>query len=101
MQIFDVLRMQISPFEGRRQEEYLNPEFTSFQIMKCAPISSVSRKIGSKNMDFLKFHNWSTNVMLNNNANFYKITFINFFISINYGLSRLLVILQNPNKLIY
>jgi hypothetical protein len=38
MQIFDALGMQISPFEGRRQEEYLNPKITSFQIMKCASI---------------------------------------------------------------
>jgi hypothetical protein len=38
MQIFDVLGMQISPFEVRKQEEYLNPKLTSFQIMKCASI---------------------------------------------------------------
>ncbi len=38
MQIFDVLIMQISPFEGKRQEEYLNPKLTSFQIMTCTPI---------------------------------------------------------------
>jgi hypothetical protein len=38
MRIFDVLEMQISPFEGERQEEYLNPKLTSFQIMTCAPI---------------------------------------------------------------
>jgi hypothetical protein len=38
MQIFDVLGMQISPFEGKRQEEYSNPKLTSFQIMKCASI---------------------------------------------------------------
>jgi hypothetical protein len=34
MQIFDGLGMQISPFEGRKQEEYLNPKLISFQIMK-------------------------------------------------------------------
>jgi hypothetical protein len=33
MQIFDVLGMQIGPFEGWRQDEYLNPKLTSFQIM--------------------------------------------------------------------
>jgi len=38
LQIFDVLRMQISPFKGRRQEEYLNPKPISFQIMKCVLI---------------------------------------------------------------
>ncbi len=38
MQIFNVLGMQISPFEGRRQEEYLNPKLTSFQIKTCAMI---------------------------------------------------------------
>jgi len=38
MQVFDVLGMQISPFEGREQEEYLNPKLTSFQIMTCVPI---------------------------------------------------------------
>jgi len=34
MQIFDGLRMQISPFEGRKQKEYLNLKLISFQIMK-------------------------------------------------------------------
>ncbi len=57
MRIFDVLEMQISPFEGERQEEYLNPKLTSFQIMTCAPIWSIRGKVGSKNMDFLKFYN--------------------------------------------
>jgi hypothetical protein len=55
MQLFDVLGMQISPFEGRRQEEYLNPKLTSFQIMTCVSIWLARGKIGSKNMDFLKF----------------------------------------------
>jgi hypothetical protein len=30
MQIFDVLGMQISPFESKKQDEYLNPKLTSF-----------------------------------------------------------------------
>ncbi len=38
MQIFDVLGMKFTPFEGKRQEEYLNPKLTSFQIVTCAPI---------------------------------------------------------------
>ncbi len=38
MQIFDVLGMQISPFESRKQEEYLNPILTNFQIMTKFPI---------------------------------------------------------------
>jgi hypothetical protein len=38
MQIFDVLGMQISPFEGRRQKKYLNPKLTSFQIITCVSI---------------------------------------------------------------
>jgi hypothetical protein len=38
MQIFDILGMQINPFESRRQEEYLNPKLTSSQIMKFALI---------------------------------------------------------------
>jgi hypothetical protein len=38
MQIFDVLGMKINPFESRRQEEYLDPKLTSFQIMTCAPV---------------------------------------------------------------
>ncbi len=38
MQIFYVLGMKISPFESKRQEEYLNPRLTSFQTMTCAPI---------------------------------------------------------------
>jgi len=29
-QIFDVLGMQISPFESRRREKYLNPKLKSF-----------------------------------------------------------------------
>jgi hypothetical protein len=37
MQLFDVLGTQISPFEFRRQEEYLNPKLTTFQIT-CVPI---------------------------------------------------------------
>jgi hypothetical protein len=55
MQNFDVLEMQINPFEGRRQEEYLSLKLISFQIMTCAPIWSIKGKVGSKNMDFLKF----------------------------------------------
>jgi hypothetical protein len=39
--------------------------------------------------------------MLGNNAIFYKTTFINFSILINYGIFRILVISQNPNKLKY
>jgi hypothetical protein len=38
MQTFDVLGMQISPFECRRQQEYLNLKLTSFQIMTCVLI---------------------------------------------------------------
>jgi hypothetical protein len=38
MQICDVLRMQINPFESRRQEEYLNLILTSFQTMTNVPI---------------------------------------------------------------
>jgi hypothetical protein len=38
MKNFDVLRMQISPFESRSQEKYLNPKLTSFQIMTRVPI---------------------------------------------------------------
>jgi hypothetical protein len=38
MQKIDVLGMQISPFGCRRQEKYLNPKLTSFQIMKYASI---------------------------------------------------------------
>jgi hypothetical protein len=38
MQIFDVLGMQIGPFESRRQEEYLTLKLTSFQIMTHTPI---------------------------------------------------------------
>jgi hypothetical protein len=34
----DVLGMQISAFESREQEEYLNPIVTSFQIMTNVPI---------------------------------------------------------------
>jgi len=30
MQIFNVLGMQISPFEGWSQDEYLDPKLTSF-----------------------------------------------------------------------
>jgi hypothetical protein len=37
--------------------------------------------------------------MLGNNAIFYKTTFIKFSISISYGLFKLMVILENPNKL--
>ncbi len=58
MQKIDVLGMQISPFGCRRQEKYLNPKLTSFQIMKYASIWSIKGKVGSKNMDFLKFWNW-------------------------------------------
>jgi hypothetical protein len=50
--------MKINLFEGRRQEEYLNPKFPSFQIMTRAPILSTRGKVGSENMDFLKFYNW-------------------------------------------
>jgi len=39
--------------------------------------------------------------MLGNNVIFYKRTFIKFSISRNYGLFKLLVILQNRNKLKY
>jgi hypothetical protein len=39
--------------------------------------------------------------MLGSNVTFYKTTFIKFSISISYELSKLLVILQNPNKLKY
>jgi hypothetical protein len=39
--------------------------------------------------------------MLGSNVTFYKQMFIKFFISINYGLFKLLVILQNPTKLKY
>jgi hypothetical protein len=38
MQVCDVLGMQISPFECRKQEEYLNPILISFQIMTNVPI---------------------------------------------------------------
>ncbi len=38
MQIVDVLGMKISPFESRKQEKYISPKLTSFQIMKCVPI---------------------------------------------------------------
>jgi hypothetical protein len=58
MQIFDILGTQISPFESREQEEYLDPKLTSFQVMTCASILSIRGKVGSKNMDFLKFYNW-------------------------------------------
>jgi hypothetical protein len=92
--------MQISPFEGRRQEEYLNLKLTSFQIMACVSIWLTRGKVGSKNMDFLKFYNGQI-VMLGSNVIFYKTTFIIFSISQNYGLLELLVILQNPNKLKY
>jgi hypothetical protein len=37
--------------------------------------------------------------MLGSNVTFYNTTFIRFSISINDGLSKLLVILLNPNKL--
>ncbi len=57
MQIFDILGMQINPFESRRQEEYLNPKLTSSQIMKFALIWSIRGRVGSKNMDFLKIYN--------------------------------------------
>ncbi len=96
MWIFDVLGMQINPFEVRRQEEYLNPNLTSFQIMTCAPIWSAKGKLEMKTWIFWNFiigrcHGTS-------NVTFYKTTFIKFSISISYGLSNLLVILQNPNK---
>jgi len=58
MGIFDVLGMQNSPFESKRQEEYLIPKFTSFQIMIGASITSTRGKIKSKNIGFLKFYNW-------------------------------------------
>ncbi len=38
MQIFDVLGMQISQFEGKKQEEYLNPKLINFKIMTCVLI---------------------------------------------------------------
>jgi hypothetical protein len=38
MKKFDVLRMQINPFESRRQEKNPNPKLTSFQIMTHVPI---------------------------------------------------------------
>ncbi len=56
--MFDVLGIQINPFEGRGQKEYLNPKLTGFQIMTCALIWSTRGKVGSKNMDFSKFYNW-------------------------------------------
>jgi hypothetical protein len=101
MWIFDVLGMQISPFESRRWKEYLNLKLTIFQIMTCAPIWLVRGKVRSKNMGFLKFYIIFANVMLGSNVTFYKKMFIKFFISINYGVLKLLVILQNPNKLKY
>jgi hypothetical protein len=55
MKIFDVLGMKINPFEGRKQEEYLNPKLTSFQIMTCVLIWSAREKVGSKNIDFWIF----------------------------------------------
>jgi hypothetical protein len=57
MGIFDVLGMQNGPFENKRQEEYLNPKLTSFQVMIHAPISLARGKIRSKNIGFLKFYN--------------------------------------------
>jgi hypothetical protein len=38
MPIFDVLAMQIRPFESRRQEKHLNAKLKSFQIMTHVPI---------------------------------------------------------------
>ncbi len=58
MGVFDVLGMQNSPFESRRQEKYLNPKLTSFQIIIRASISSTRGKVKSKNIDFLKSYNW-------------------------------------------
>ncbi len=58
MQIVDLVGMQISPFQNRMQEEYLNPKLTSFQIMTHAPILSTKGKFRSKNIGFLKFYNW-------------------------------------------
>ncbi len=92
MQIFDVLRMQIS------SKEYLNPKLTSFQIMTSASIWSTKTKVENKKHEFFEILQLA-NVTLGSNATFYKTTFINFSISISYELSKLLVILQNPNKL--
>ncbi len=50
--------MQISSFESRRQEKYLNPKLTIFQIMTCALILLAKGKVRSKNMNFLKLYNW-------------------------------------------
>jgi hypothetical protein len=58
MQIVDVLVMQISPFETKGQQEYLNPKLTSFQIMTCVLILLARGKVKSKSMGFLKFYNW-------------------------------------------
>jgi hypothetical protein len=52
MQTFDILGIQISPFEGRRQEEYLNPKLTSFQIMTCVAIRLVRGKLETKTWIF-------------------------------------------------
>jgi hypothetical protein len=38
MKKIDILGMQISPFESRKQEKYLDLKLTSFQIMTRAPI---------------------------------------------------------------
>jgi len=54
MRIFDVLGMQISPFEIKRQQEYLNPKLRSFQIMTCALILLARGKVRNKSMGFLK-----------------------------------------------
>jgi hypothetical protein len=50
--------MQISPFESKRQEEYLNPKLTSFQVMIHVLVSLVNKKVKSKKMGFIKFYNW-------------------------------------------
>ncbi len=52
MQIVDVLGMKISPFESRKQEKYISPKLTSFQIMKCVPIWSTRGKVGRKTWIF-------------------------------------------------
>jgi hypothetical protein len=57
MQIFDILGMQISPFESKRQGGYLNPKLIKIQIMTCVLIWLNRGKVRSKNMGFLKFYN--------------------------------------------
>jgi hypothetical protein len=47
--------MQISSFESTRQEEYLNPKLTIFQIMTCVSILSAKGKVKSQNMIFWNY----------------------------------------------